>query len=542
MSDSSQATAGEHAADDIGATDPAASRPAPAEDSSRFAQLVAARRAKVARMRERGEDPYPVRFAPTHAASEVRDTWGQLPAGSETGENVAVAGRLVAKRGHGKLQFGVLREAGVDLQLFCELGTLGEDGMALFDDLDLGDWVATEGEVITTRRGELSLRASRVTLLGKALRPLPEKYHGLRDVEQRFRQRELDLITNPEARDTFLIRSKVVSSLRRRLDADGFVEVETPMLHPTPGGAAARPFVTHHNALDLDLYLRIAPELYLKRLIAAGFPRLYELNRNFRNEGMSPRHNPEFTMLEAYQAYADYHDVMELTTSLVQAAAKDAVGTCELTYQGRPVSLEGPWPRRELLELVRVATGLPDLDYETPVAELRDLCATHGVGFEPWWGPGKLVSELYERLVEAQLWEPTFVVDHPLETSPLARRHRSKPHVVERFELVVVGRELANAFSELVDPDDQRARFEAQAAVRADGDEEAMRLDETYLSALEFGLPPTGGLGIGVDRLVMLLADVPSIRRHPLSHDAPRPGMSSRRGEARDQGGAVDGT
>ncbi|MDP8931577.1 MAG: lysine--tRNA ligase [Actinomycetota bacterium] len=463
-------------------------------------------------MRARGEDPYPVRFVPTHALTEVRDAWSHLPPGSQTGESVTVAGRLTTKRGHGKLHFAVVREAGVDLQLFCELATLGEEGLAFFDELDLGDWVGAEGEVITTRRGELSVRASRITLLAKSLQPLPEKYHGLRDVEQRYRRRELDLITNPESRDTFLIRSRVVSALRRTLDAKGFVEVETPMLHPTPGGAAARPFVTHHNALNLDLYLRIAPELYLKRLIVAGFPRLYELNRNFRNEGMSPRHNPEFTMLEAYQAYADYHDMMELTAALVQAAAKDAVGTLELAHQGRRVSLAGPWPRRDMLGLVRAATGRADLDYDTPVAELRQVCMTSGVAFEPGWGSGKLVSELYERLVEPQLWEPTFVVDHPLETSPLARRHRSKPHVVERFELVAVGRELANAFSELTDPDDQRARFEAQAAARAAGDDEAMLIDETYLAALELGLPPTGGLGIGVDRLVMLLADVPSIR------------------------------
>lgn len=485
---------------------------ASAEESSRFAELVAARRAKVARLRERGDDPYPVRFSPTHSLAEIRVDWGHLPPGSESGEDVRVAGRLVAKRGHGKLHFAVLREGGVDLQLFCELATLGEDGMALFEALDLGDWVGAEGEVMTTRRGELSVRARSLALLGKALRPLPEKYHGLRDVEQRYRQRELDLITNPDSRDTFLMRSRVVTALRRKLEANGFVEVETPMLHPTPGGAAARPFVTHHNALDLDLYLRIAPELYLKRLIVAGFPRLYELNRNFRNEGISPRHNPEFTMLEAYQAYADYHDMMELSEALVQAGAKDAVGTLELSYQGRPVSLEGPWPRRELLDLVREVTGRADLDYDTPAGELRQLCVTHGVGFEPGWGPGKLVSELYEKLVEPQLWEPVFVVDHPLETSPLARRHRSKPHVVERFELVAVGRELANAFSELTDPDDQRTRFEAQAAAHAAGDEEAMLVDETYLAALELGLPPTGGLGLGVDRLVMLLADVASIR------------------------------
>ncbi|MFN2555849.1 MAG: lysine--tRNA ligase [Nitriliruptorales bacterium] len=482
------------------------------EEVSRFAELTAARRAKVVRMRERGIDPYPARFATTHSLAEVRGRWGYLAPGSESGEDVTVAGRLVAKRGHGKLHFAVLREAGVDLQLFCDLTMLGSNGIAFLEELDLGDWVGAEGEVMTTRRGELSVRASHIVLLGKAVRPLPEKYHGLRDVEQRYRQRELDLITNPDSRHAFLIRSKVISALRRGLEAKGFVEVETPMLHPTPGGAAARPFVTHHNTLDLDLYLRIAPELYLKRLIVAGFPRVYELNRSFRNEGISPRHNPEFTMLEAYQAYADYHDMMELTEEIVRATTHEAVGTLELSHNGRPVSLAGPWPRRDLLDLVQEGTGRDDVNYDTPVRELRELCSAHGVAFEPAWGSGKLVSELYDKVVEPQLWDPVFVIDHPVETSPLARRHRSKSHAVERFELVAAGRELANAFSELTDPDDQRSRFEAQAAARAAGDEEAMAIDETYLAALEVGLPPTGGLGLGVDRFVMLLADAASIR------------------------------
>ena len=479
---------------------------------SKLDELVAARRAKLAELRAQGIDPYPVRFAPTASLAEVRATYPQLEPGTETGEVVTVAGRVVARREHGKLTFLVLREDGVDLQLFCPRGALDEPSRELIAHLDVGDWVGARGEVLATRKGELSVRPAALTLLGKGLRPLPDKWHGLTDTEARFRQRELDLVVNPDARRVFALRSRVLKALRAELDERGFVEVETPMLHPIPGGAAARPFVTHHNALDTDLYLRIAPELYLKRLIAGGMPRVYEINRSFRNEGMSTRHNPEFTMLESYQAYADYHDVMELTEALLQRAAREALGSLELSYQGREVSLQGPFRRATLLELVREATGAADLDYDVEVARVRALCEQHEVRTEPGWGVGKLVLELYEALVEHTLWEPTFVIDYPVEVSPLARRHRSQPHVTERFELIVTGRELANAFSELTDPDDQRARFEAQVAARAAGDAEAMHLDESYLAAMELGMPPTGGLGVGVDRLVMLLADVASIR------------------------------
>ncbi|MDP8978680.1 MAG: lysine--tRNA ligase, partial [Actinomycetota bacterium] len=310
----------------------------------------------------------------------------------------------------------------------------------------------------------------------------------------------------------FAVRARAVAALRAELGDRGYTEVETPMLQPVPGGAAARPFVTHHNALGIDLYLRIAPELYLKRVVAGGLPRVYELNRSFRNEGLSPRHNPEFTMLESYEAYADYRDVMDLTRALVQRAAREAVGTTTLTHAGRDVDLGGDWPRRRLLDLVRDATGRDDVSYETPRDQLAALCGDRGVAVRDDWGAGKLVLQLYEALVEPTLWRPTFVVDYPLEVSPLARRHRDDPGVTERFELVVAGRELANAFSELTDPDDQRARFEAQARARAAGDDEAMVVDEDYLRAMEFGMPPMGGLGLGVDRLVMLLADVRSIR------------------------------
>jgi lysyl-tRNA synthetase class 2 len=419
---------------------------------------------------------------------------------------------LVLRRGHGKLVFLVLREFDAELQIMAQVDVVGADGMARIADLDVGDWLAAEGVVIRTKRGELSVKADAVLLIGKSLRPLPDKWHGLRDTETRFRQREVDLTVNAESRRVLGVRSKVIRALRAEFDDRGYVEVETPMLHHLPGGALAKPFVTHHEALDLTLYLRIAEELHLKRLVAGGVPRVYEIGRVFRNEGLSTRHNPEFTMLESYEAYADYGDVMDLTQALIQRAAIEAVGRLDLTYGGRPVDLGGQWQRRSLLELVREAAGAPDLDYSTPLGDIRALCDKHDVHAEDAWGVGKLVLELYEHLVESTLWDPTFVVDYPVEVSPLARRHRDNPDVTERFELIVTGRELANAFSELTDPVDQRQRFEAQAQAKAAGDEEAMVVDEDYLRAMEFGMPPIGGLGIGVDRLVMLLADVHTIR------------------------------
>ncbi|MFA9432571.1 lysine--tRNA ligase [Egicoccus sp. AB-alg2] len=482
------------------------------EGESKLDEIVATRRAKVAQLREAGVEPYPVRFAPSVTVAQVRERYPDLEPGTETGDEVTVAGRVVAKREMGRLRFLVVREDGQDLQLFCPVKALDGPSRELVDLLDVGDWVGATGEVLATKTGELSVKPATLTLLGKGLRPLPSSWYGLSDTEARFRQRELDLTVNADARRVFTIRARALKALRAELDERGYVEVETPMLHPIPGGAAAKPFVTHHNALDTDLYLRIAPELYLKRLIAGGMRRVYEINRSFRNEGMSPRHNPEFTMLESYEAYADYHDVMDLTEALFRRAANEALGTLELTYQGRPVSLAGPFRRASLLDLTREATGRDDLSYELPVDELRKLCREHEVPVEDAWGAGKLVLELYEALVEHTLWDPTFVIDYPVEVSPLARRHRADPHVTERFELILVGREHANAFSELIDPDDQRSRLEAQARAKAAGDEEAMVVDDAYLRAMELGMPPTGGLGIGVDRLVMLLADVANIR------------------------------
>lgn len=479
---------------------------------SKLAELVATRRAKVAELREAGVEPYPVRFTPTHTLAEVRDAHEGLASGSETGEQVTVAGRIVGMRDMGRLRFLVLREDGVDLQLFCPVKSLDDASRELIDRLDVGDWVGADGEVLATRTGELSVRPETLTLLAKGLRPIPSDWYGLTDTEQRFRQRELDLVVNPDARRVFEIRARVLRAIRTEMEDRDFVEVETPMLHPIPGGAAATPFVTHHNALDAELYLRIAPELYLKRLIAGGMRRVFEINRSFRNEGMSTRHNPEFTMLESYEAYADYHDVMDLTEALVQRATRVATGGLEVTYQGRDVSLAGPFRRVPMLDLVREATGAHELSYDSDIGDVRRLCDRHDVEVEEAWGVGKLLLELYEALVEHTLWNPTFVTDYPIEVSPLARRHRSEPHVTERFELIVTGRELANAFSELTDPDDQRERFEAQARAKAAGDQEAMVVDESYLRAMELGMPPAGGLGIGIDRLVMLLADVTNIR------------------------------
>jgi lysyl-tRNA synthetase, class II len=502
--------------DDLTPTDaPAVDAPEPpdtADEHSKLDEIVAARRAKIDQLRERGVEPYAFSFRPTATLAEVVARYPDLEPGQETGDQETVAGRVVARRAMGRLHFLVLQEGDAQLQLFVPVKAVDEASRDLLDLLDVGDWLGATGEVLATKTGELSVKPATLTLLSKGLRPLPDKWHGLTDTEARFRQREVDLVVNADARRVFAIRAAVLKALRAELDERGYVEVETPMLHPIPGGAAARPFVTHHNTLDTDLYLRIAPELYLKRLIAGGMNRVFEINRSFRNEGMSTRHNPEFTMLESYEAYADYHDVMDLTEALVQRAAREATGTLELSYGGRDISLAGPFRRVPLLDLVREATGRPELSYDDDLATWRAVCDAHEVHHEDAWGVGKLALEVYEALVEHTLWEPTFVIDYPIEVSPLARRHRDQDHVTERFELIVAEREFGNAFSELIDPVDQRGRFEGQAAAKAAGDDEAMPIDEPYLRAMELGLPPIGGLGIGVDRLVMLLADVHNIR------------------------------
>ncbi len=436
-------------------------------------------------------------------------SFDHLEPGEESGVTVVVAGRLMRSRPQGKLAFGELWDWTGTIQLFA-LAELTPDFEG-YTRLSLGDWIGVAGEVVRTRRGELSVKVASWELLAHARRGFGDKWHGVNDPDIRYRQRELDLWANDGVRDIFLLRSNVVASIRRRLGAAGFVEVETPVLHPIAGGATARPFVTHYNALHADVYLRIATELYLKRCVVGGLERVFEIGRTFRNEGLSPRHNPEFTMLELYQAYADYTDMMAIFEDIVAGTAEEILGTTVLSYQGREVDLTPPWRRATLVELVAEHAGV-ELDLTMGPEQLRAVASRLGVPFEPWYGPGKLILEIYEKTTEAELWGPVFVCDYPQEVSPLARAHRSKPGWVERFEPIIAGRELGNAFSELVDPDDQRARFEDQERERALGDDEAMSIDRDYLRALELGLPPTGGLGLGIDRLVMLYADVANIR------------------------------
>jgi len=469
------------------------------------------RRAKLDALRAGGVEPYVNGFDPSDRVADLISRYVDLEDGAETEDEVTIAGRLVAKRDQGKMAFLVLRDATGEMQLFCRINVLGDAAFEAVKDLDLGDWVGATGIVLRSRRGELSVQPAEVTLLSKSLSPLPEKFHGLTDTETRYRRRYVDLIANPEVRGVFEARFRIIAAIRRYMESEGYLEVETPMLQPIPGGATARPFVTHHNALDMPLYLRIAPELYLKRLLVGGFERVYEINRSFRNEGMSPRHNPEFTMLEAYQAYGNMESMMELTEGIITHAAREVLGTLDVVYQEDAVSLESPWRRATMAELTSEAAG-EDVSVHTPIERLRELCEKHEIPAEKSWGPGKLLTELFEKLVEHTLIAPTFVTMYPAETSPLARRNDDDPELTDRFELIITGREFANAFSELVDPVDQRGRFEAQAAAKDAGDQEAMWVDEDYLRAQEYGMPPAGGMGIGIDRLVMLLTDSPSIR------------------------------
>ena len=455
------------------------------------------------------QPPVPYRFDPTTTAASIVERFADIPDGHETGEVVAVAGRLMLRRDQGKLAFGVLQDSSGRIQLFAT--AKGTPAFEAFTACSLGDWLGVRGEVMKTRRGELSVRVDEWQVLAPARRPFPDKWHGISDPDMRYRQRYVDLWVTEEARAAFQARSRILSLTRRFLEDRAFMEVETPVFHPIPGGALARPFVTHHNALDMELFLRIAPELYLKRLVVGGFERVFEIARVFRNEGMSTRHNPEFTMLELYQAYGDYTDVMELTEELVAHLARELHGTTVLTYGDREIDLTPPWRRATLVDLLEEHAGIR-VSLETPRDELVRLCEEREIPVKDHYGPGKLILELYEKTTEAALWGPVFVMDYPVEVSPLSRDHRSQPGMVERFEAIVAGRELCNAFSELVDPDEQRRRFQAQEAEKEAGEAETMGMDEDYLRALEYGLPPTAGLGIGIDRLVMLLTDTPSIR------------------------------
>ena len=466
---------------------------------------------KRAALLDAGEEAYARTWDVTAHVDELESRYESLEDGVTGEDTYRVAGRIMAIRNQGKVCFIVIRDATGDIQLFCRINVLGEDAYARIADLDIGDWVGADGAIMRTRRGQLSLAPTELKLLTKSIRPLPEKFHGLTDKEMRYRQRYVDLVVNPEVRATFEARFAIISAVRRYMEDQGFIEVETPMLHPIPGGAAARPFVTHHNTLDRDLYLRIAPELNLKRLLVGGFERVFELNRSFRNEGMDLFHNPEFTTMEAYQAYTDLHGMMDLTQGVFQAACQATHEDYTITYQEQSIDLGGSWPRRELIDLASEAAG-EAVDFSRSLEELRALCDVHHVPFEDAWGKGKLITELFEALVGDHLVQPTFVIGYPYETSPLAKRRKDAPEITDRFELYICGKEYANAFSELNDPVDQKERFMAQVAAKQAGDEEAMGYDEDYIRALEYGMPPAGGVGIGIDRMVMLLTDSASIR------------------------------
>ena len=476
-------------------------------------QIVAERRGKLTALRASG-NAYPNDFrrdalaAELHAAHGSRDNAELEPAGIR----VSVAGRMMLKRVMGKACFATLQDMSGRIQLYVTLDGVGEETLAAFKHWDLGDIVGAAGTLFRTKTGELSIRCDSVRLLAKGLRPLPEKFHGITDTEQRYRQRHLDLITNPAARDVFVRRSQIVQAIREFFVARGYLEVETPMMHVIPGGAAARPFVTHHNALDMSLYLRIAPELYLKRLVVGGLEKVFEINRNFRNEGISTRHNPEFTMLEFYEAYRDYHYLMDLTEELFRNVAERVLGTSQITYQGQAIDLGGPYDRLTMAEAINKYNPRYALAELAKPEYLRVALAPHDVEVFPTDGVGLLQLKLFEATTEDKLVQPTFIVAHPTDVSPLARANDGDPAVTDRFELFITGRELANGFSELNDPEDQAARFTAQAKAKEAGDEEAMYYDADYVRALEYGLPPTAGEGIGIDRLVMLLTDQPSIR------------------------------
>ncbi|MCL2606573.1 MAG: lysine--tRNA ligase [Coriobacteriia bacterium] len=486
---------------------------ADASESTASDNPFAVRRAKVDAALDCGQQPYASGYVPDADArsSALQERYAHLVDGESTEDSVAVAGRIIAIRDQGKMAFIVIRDSDGDLQLFVRKNVLGDEGFERAKDLDVGDWIWSRGMVLRTRRGELSVQSTEIVLLSKSLRPLPEKFHGLTDIESRYRMRYVDLIANPEVRRTFEARSHIVAAIRNFMTAEGYLEVETPMLHSIPGGAAARPFVTHHNVLGADLYLRIAPELYLKRLLVGGFEKVFEINRNFRNEGVSTVHNPEFTMIEAYQAYGNMESMMDLVERLIMSVSMTVLDASDIDYQGTQISLTAPFRRAKMTDLVSEVVA-QEVGVHTDIDALRALCDTHNVRFEQTWGSGKLLLELFEGLIEDSLIQPTFVYEYPAEVSPLARRNDADPAYTDRFELFITGREFANAFSELTDPIDQRKRFEEQAAARLDGDAEAMHVDEDYLRAQEYGMPPAGGMGIGIDRLVMLLTNSASIR------------------------------
>ncbi|AJD89417.1 lysyl-tRNA synthetase [Jeotgalibacillus malaysiensis] len=471
------------------------------------------RREKMEAIREQGNDPFGKRFDRTHASEDIKSAFGELSKEDldETTHEVTVAGRIMTKRGKGKAGFAHIQDLQGQIQLYVRKDAVGEEAYELFNTADLGDIVGVNGTIFRTKVGELSIKATSFELLSKSLRPLPEKFHGLKDVEQRYRQRYLDLITSEDSKNTFIARSKIIQSMRRYLDNNGYLEVETPMLHSIAGGAAARPFITHHNALDMELYMRIAIELHLKRLIVGGLEKVYEIGRVFRNEGISTRHNPEFTMIELYEAYADYNDIMDLTENMVAHIAKEVLGTTVVPYGEFEVDLTPKWTRLHMVDAIKNETGV-DFWQEMSNEEAHALAKEHGIDVKDNMEYGHIVNEFFEQKVEETLIQPTFIFGHPVEISPLAKKNPEDERFTDRFELFIVGREHANAFTELNDPIDQRERFEAQMKEKAEGNDEAHEMDDDFIEALEYGMPPTGGLGIGIDRLVMLLTNSPSIR------------------------------
>lgn len=469
-------------------------------------ELIRIRLEKVSELKAKGIEPYADHYERTHISEDIINNFEVLEE-----KEVSVAGRIMSKRDMGKTCFVHIQDIGGRIQIYTKIDTFGEENFEMFKTLDIGDIIGVKGVVFRTKKGEISIRAEEFSVLSKSLRNLPEKFHGLTNVETRYRQRYLDLIMNTDVRKTFITRSQIIRAMREYLEDKGFLEVETPTLMTIPGGATARPFITHHNALDMQLYMRIALELPLKRLIVGGFEKVYEIGRIFRNEGISVKHNPEFTMMELYQAYANYEDIMNLTEDMIIYITQKVHKTLELSYQGEAINFAKPWRRVKMLDLIKEHAGV---DFETinTDEEANAVAAEKGVIIAKGEPKGKIINVFFEEFVEPKLIQPTFVIGHPVEISPLAKRNAKNPEYTDRFELFIYGREMANAFSELNDPIDQRGRFENQMAEREKGDEEAHMLDEDFLQALEYGLPPTGGLGVGIDRLVMLLTDSPSIR------------------------------
>lgn len=492
-------------------TTPQAASPAeetPEMSEEQFSELLQIRRDKLAQLQQAGDDPFTVTtFEQNAHAREIIERFDELE-----GQAVSIAGRMMSCRNMGKASFIDVQDVSGRIQVYVRINDVGEEAYAAFGRFDIGDIVGVEGAVFRTRRGEISVHATSVRLLSKSLLPLPDKFHGLKDTDTRYRQRYVDLMVNPEVLDTFLKRSRVISAFRRVLDSRRFIEVETPILNTIPGGATARPFITHHNTLDMDLYLRIAPELYLKRLIVGGMERVYEIGRQFRNEGISIKHNPEFTLCEMYQAYTDYNGMMELAETLIAEACRAVNDTTIIPYQGQTIDLTPPFRRLPMLEAVREYSGVDFDAFRGDTAKAKAAAAERGLETKATDQWGDVVNLFFETYVEERLIQPTFITDYPVEISPLTKRKPSRPELTERFELFIGGREYANAYSELNDPIDQKARFERQVALREAGDQEANMMDEDFITALEYGMPPTGGMGIGIDRLVMLLTDRYSIR------------------------------